>query len=90
MIYMNNNETTPELGTDATIICWTDLQPCKVTKVNDSRTSITVTRTDERGNGNEYIFTLRKNGRWVRQGDPQHNGQKVVLGVARESYDYSF
>lgn len=34
-------------------------------------------------------YTLRKNGAWVRQGDPM-SGTRLSLGVRRSYHDYSF
>ena len=34
-------------------------------------------------------YTLRKNGRFVRQGDSL-NGERLILGVRDHYYDYSF
>ena len=34
-------------------------------------------------------YTLRKNGRWVRQGDPM-NGESLAIGIRDTYHDYSF
>lgn len=38
----------------------------------------------------EATWTLRKNGRWIRKGDPMRGGQTIHLGVRSAYYDYSF
>jgi hypothetical protein len=35
-------------------------------------------------------FTLRKNGRWVKRGQDQKNGQRIAVGYRDAYYDYSF
>jgi hypothetical protein len=60
-------------------------------------------RTDNRGmcDSQEYsyspnpeaskqTFTLRKNGRWVREGEPLKNGTSILINVRVHHYDYSF
>jgi hypothetical protein len=41
-------------------------------------------------NGTEYIFTLRKNGRWVQKGESMYSGTKLSIGHRSEYYDFSF
>ena len=41
-------------------------------------------------NGSTTIFTLRKNGRWVTQGESMRGGRGVSLGVRDHYFDYSF
>ena len=36
------------------------------------------------------VYTLRKNGRWVKQGEPMKNGARITIGHRSEYYDYSF
>lgn len=36
------------------------------------------------------VFTLRKNGRWVRQGDDSKSGNALALGYRRAYHDYTF
>lgn len=63
----------------------------------------TVTRTDKNGmsESQQYSYqanpdaprkhvTLRRNGRWVLQGESQKNGTKFAMGDRREYHDYSF
>lgn len=40
--------------------------------------------------GDVFTYTLRKNGRWVRKGDPMKNGSALLLGHRERYYDYSF
>lgn len=35
-------------------------------------------------------FTLRKNGRWVAEGQSSQNGTGLIIGDRDEYYDYSF
>jgi hypothetical protein len=35
-------------------------------------------------------FTLRKNGQWVRKGEPMKGGQRIILGKRSKYYDFSF
>jgi hypothetical protein len=41
-------------------------------------------------NGPTHIVTLRKNGRWVLQGQSKQNGTVVRMGDRDAYYDYSF
>ena len=60
-------------------------------------------RTDEHGmsdsqsyryesdpEGAVHTFTLRKNGRWVRKGEPIRDGMGLIVGHRQEYYDFSF
>lgn len=40
--------------------------------------------------GADYIFTLRKNGRYIQLGQPMRNGQRIAIGFRRQYHDYSF
>lgn len=40
--------------------------------------------------GRGDVYTLRKNGRWVRKGDPMRNGGGISLGDARYHQDPHF
>jgi len=61
------------------------------------------TRTDTNGMSEQQTYTyqrnyaaeqecysLRKNGRWVRRGEPMESGQSLLIGQRREYHDYSF
>ncbi len=39
--------------------------------------------------GARQTYTRRKNGRWVRKGEPMHNGPSISMG-SHEFYDYNF
>jgi hypothetical protein len=41
-------------------------------------------------NSPEYVFTLRKNGRWVKKGETMYGGTKLSIGHRTEYYDFSF
>jgi len=41
-------------------------------------------------NGRVHTYTLRKNGRWVRQGESMKGGQRLLLGQRRAYHDFSF
>lgn len=41
-------------------------------------------------NGRTGRYTLRKNGRWVRMGEPQETGERLRLGVRNHYHDFSF
>lgn len=38
----------------------------------------------------EQVFTKRKNGQWIKQGDPMTNGQVIAINVRDAYHDYSF
>ncbi len=38
----------------------------------------------------EEIFSLRKSGRWVRQGESDKNGTGLLIGSRDERYDFGF
>jgi len=44
----------------------------------------------ERGTGKPSYYTLRKNGKWVAQGQGFKNGSRIVIGARDEYYDFSF
>ena len=63
----------------------------------------TSTRTDNNGmsesqtydytpdtNGEQYTVTLRKNGRWVIQGQQAHNGTAFAIGHRSSYFDYCY
>lgn len=35
-------------------------------------------------------YTLRKNGRWIRKGDPMKGGQCLLVGSREKYHDFSF
>lgn len=40
--------------------------------------------------GRTAVYTKRKNGQWIRKGDPLRGGQRLGLGYRRHYHDYSF
>jgi hypothetical protein len=40
--------------------------------------------------GKGALYTLRKNGRWVKKGQDMKNGQSLGIGYRDAHYDYSF
>lgn len=38
----------------------------------------------------KQVFTLRKNGAWVRKGQSMKNGERLGIGYRNEYYDFSF
>lgn len=40
--------------------------------------------------GPKFTYTLRKNGSWVRKGEPMKRGQKIRLGDREKYHDFSF
>jgi hypothetical protein len=41
-------------------------------------------------NNSTTTFTLRQNGRWVRQGESMKGGQRCAIGYRDTHHDYSF
>ena len=99
-------QPTPEVGMGATETMWSDRQAGTITCVVSPKTVEWVeditTRTDkngisesqdytyERGIGPASIFTLRKNGRWVRKGEEMRTGSGLILGTRDQYQDPSF
>lgn len=63
----------------------------------------TATRTDKNGmsdcqsysyepnpNGSKTAYTLRRNGRWVMEGESMRTGRGLRLGTRDKHYDFSF
>jgi len=42
------------------------------------------------GNGAVRYYTLRKNGRYVHEGEALKNGETIAVGFRREYYDFCF
>lgn len=40
--------------------------------------------------GRREVWTLRKDGGWVKDGEPLRTGQRICLGFRDEHYDFSF
>lgn len=45
---------------------------------------------EQNPNGRTEVFTLRKNGHWIRRGESTNTGTRVVLGKRLKFYDYNF
>jgi len=41
-------------------------------------------------NGSIQTFTLRKNGRWIQEGEAMHNGTQLSIGKRSTYHDFSF
>lgn len=95
----------PEVGMGCTLLMWTDRRAATITEVVSKRKIGIVfdeaIRTDgggitenqhyryEPGKGETEYYTLRRNGRWVREGESA-KGSALQIGVRSEYYDYSF
>lgn len=40
--------------------------------------------------GRKEVYTLRKNGAWVKQGEPLKDGGRISIGARNSYYDFSF
>ena len=64
----------------------TDLKPDGSAPMTDCQSYRYETVPDAR----REVWTLRKDGSWVKDGEPLRNGQRICLGFRSEHYDYSF
>lgn len=103
--YLYGSAKSPEQvyeGMPATAVYWTDRRAAQVTKVINQKT-IEVQFCEvkcldyyageyEIGDpcGHGMIYTLRKNGRWIKRGSSMTSGQQVTLGVASHYVDPHF
>jgi hypothetical protein len=103
-LYSRTKSPKPEVGMGATILQWSDRRACTITKVVSDR-RIEVRRDNATlvagasdyqqeyayspGDGPRIVFTLRKNGAWVRLGDKM-SGSCLLIGKRDHYYDYSF
>lgn len=101
-----SKQKTPEVGMGATILGYTDRNACTIISVEPKRITVqrdNAIRTDENGmseiqrydinpnpNGVKSVFTLRKNGRWVRETESSNGGTYLLIGERQEYYDFSF
>ena len=90
----------------ATVIGYTDRNSATVIEVKGKTLTVQMdeaTRTDSNGmsesqtyeftpnpNGAKRVYTLRKNGQWIAQGDSIKNGGRIQLGSRSKYYDFSF
>lgn len=47
-------------------------------------------RYERNPNAQVRVYTLRKNGAWVRQGGKMRGGERLAIGMRQQYYDYSF
>ena len=89
-------------GMPATKVYWTDRRAAQVTKVLSPKTievqECKVKCLDYyageyeigKPDGHPDVYTLRKNGKWIKQGASMRSGQQVTLGVASHYIDPHF
>lgn len=93
----------PVVGQGATLVYWTDREPCTVTAVSPSGKTVTLredkaTRLDEKGmsEGQSYSFEPDPSGRVVKARLNKRGrwktpgGTSVLIGHREKYYDYSF
>lgn len=73
-------ETTPDKAIR------TDLNPDGSAPMTDCQSY----RYESQPDANRTAWTLRKDGGWVKEGEPLRKGQRICLGFRDEHYDYSF
>jgi hypothetical protein len=102
----NVTGTVPTVGQGATRLMWTDRKAGTIVEVNGKRLVFqedTATRADHNGmsesqqytyapdpQGHTVVYTLRKNGAWVREGQPFQTGERLGIGYRDHYHDYSF
>jgi hypothetical protein len=91
----------PKVGMGATILDYTDRTPATIIRVSDSAKTFWIQqdnakRIDNNGMSEDQVYiyspNLNANIQCVRLTKKgwQSNGQKVVIGIRRAYYDYSF
>jgi len=60
------------------------------TRIDNNGMSDTQQYSYAPGEGTDRLYTLRKNGKWVRKGEGIKNGSRIAIGFRDEYYDYSF
>lgn len=99
-------QPTPVVGMGATLLHWTDRSPATIIEVKGKTIKVQeddAERVDDNGmselqkyvfsrnsTGQITVFTLRKNGAWVRKGEPMKGGSKVRIGDRDKYHDFSF
>lgn len=100
-----SKQKQPTVGDGATILMYSDRHAATIIEVGSKHVVIQediAIRTDGHGMSDSQsydyercptapkdIFTLRKNGRWVRKGESQ-KGTCLLIGHRDHYYDYSF
>lgn len=96
----------PYVGMGVTMLFWTDRHPATVIEVKGKTITIQedhAERADDNGmsevqkyvyarnfRGPTHTFTLRKNGAWVKKGEPMKGGQRLRVGSREKYHDFSF
>jgi hypothetical protein len=104
--YSSAKQAEPEVGMGATVCFYSDrkagtiiwrenktlvVQLDKSIRADDNGMSDEQQYTYERDiHGQQYEFTLRKNGRWIQKGAGMKSGTSLGVGFRRTYYDYSF
>jgi hypothetical protein len=47
-------------------------------------------RFEQNPDAEKVTYTLRKNGRWIKEGESLKGGTQIRIGERDEYYDYSF
>lgn len=102
-----NSSTVPVVGMGATLCYVTDTHPYTIVRVIDVKTievvedeyKVVKGNTHDGsaeyeyspGKGKSEIYTLRRNGKWVRQGESSAKGcTRLLPGIRRKYYDPHF
>lgn len=96
----------PTVGQGATRLMWTDRVAGTIIKVTGKRLvwqEDSATRADHNGmsecqdytytpnpDGRTKVYTMRKNGAWVTEGEPLGRGERLGVGYRNKYHDYSF
>jgi hypothetical protein len=99
-------QVKPVPGMGATRLMYTDRKACTIAMVSSLAVWVRedkVTRTDSNGmsESQEYAFapnneaplheySLRKNGQYVRVGQPMRTGERLLIGHREHYHDFSF
>jgi hypothetical protein len=79
--------TIVEVISDKTIVIQQDSFKVIKGSCHDGSAEYEYSRNPEAGKG---VYTLRKNGRWVRQGESLKDGYRASVGFRSEYYDPHF
>lgn len=105
-VHESIQSAAPKIGDGATIFFFSDRHAATVITVEGNAITVQydkVTRMDKNGqsetqdwrcepdaDGKTEVYTLRKNGQYVKQGDAIKNGTVVRFGERDHYYDFSF